>query len=223
MKATKINKTVSKAHHKPGDRRKELKAKQQEDFSKVNNNEAFPQLGSSSANKNTITKHNNRHHAKNKNKFKKKEEEEMDNKHFRKDDSAPINNEAEKNEQDENPKSDFTKSPPKPSQPPNFSNNSPIQMPPPMYPGMAGSVPVNINNQGVPMPMMGIMMMPTHNMQMPSNVPMTSNMQMHPQPFMMHPHMNAQNMMPPPEGVAKTEEGEGSAHKPAEVEEKDKK
>ena len=61
------------------------------------------------------------------------------------------------------------------------------------------------------------------NMQMSPNMPMPSNMQMSPPPFMMHPPMNAQNMAPPPEGVTKTGEAEESKHKPAEVEEKDKK
>lgn len=41
------NKTATRTYYKPGERRKEMKYKnKQEDFTKVNNTESFPTLGS---------------------------------------------------------------------------------------------------------------------------------------------------------------------------------
>lgn len=76
--------------------------------------------------------------------------------------------------------------------PPNNLSNSPLQMPQPMYPGMAPNMPNmpnmmpgNFPNQNMQMPMMGqmIMMMP--------------QMGMAPQPFMMQQPMNPNMNMTP--------------------------
>lgn len=197
---TQANKHVTRTHYKPGERRKEMKSKQkQEDFKTVNNTESFPQLGMGNPNKNTVikqSKSDNRQHNKEGNNYKGKEVEELDEKPLRKMESTPVNSLPEKIDNKAVPKSDNKTPPPMAPKPPNFSQNSPLQMPPPMHPGMApnmaGMMPVNFNNQNMQMPMMGqmIMMMPP-NMQMPP-------------PFMMQQPMNSQNMGAPPQAPPDT-------------------
>ena len=181
LKVKKVNKAAGKIHYKPGERREKLKAKtKQEDFSKVNYQSQFPQLGANpiftpgqvdqlNAGDNQMQQNQQFQNIDNVMQSQQRHQQPT----LQHKDSAPL--EAPQNKVDPSTSQKAaTRTPqPVPNETLNMKQGAPMQMPPQMQPGM----PPNMQ-PGMQMPYMGQM------------VYMMPQMGMKPQPFMMHPQMH---------------------------------